>query len=163
MKNVNFSTCKRDFGFKISIFNNRAYFQNLDIYIAKFSFQSLCIGKPQTIMLTLSQYGAATLNFICVMDIYLRDGVMSYMSSYFSRGPELAVVKSKVKALVKTQEEKFLEALTISFLHRPTLEKTVFFYPSKTNVPHHIKISQVIYWFLYNGEHCSLLSKDFLK
>ena len=96
-------------------------------------------------MLTLSQYGVATLNFICVMDIYLRDAVMSYMSSYFSRGPELAVVKSKVKALVKTQEEKFLEALTISFLHRPALEKTVFFYPSKTNVPHHIKISQVIY------------------
>ena len=38
MKNVNYSSCKRDFRFKISIFNNRAYFQNLDIYIAKFSF-----------------------------------------------------------------------------------------------------------------------------
>ena len=79
MKNVNCSTCERDFRFKTSIFDNRAYFQNLDIYIVKFSFYSpLCIGKLQIIMLTLSQYGAVTLNFICVMDI-LR--VMSYMSS----------------------------------------------------------------------------------
>ena len=38
MKNINCSTCKGDFRFKISIFNNRAYFQNLDIYIPKFSF-----------------------------------------------------------------------------------------------------------------------------
>ena len=38
MKNGNCSTCKRDFRFKISIFNNGAYFKNLDMCIAKFSF-----------------------------------------------------------------------------------------------------------------------------
>ena len=50
-----------------------------------------------------------------------------------------------MNALVKTQGEKSLEALTISFLHWPTSERIVFFNPSKTNVPYHIETSQLIF------------------
>ena len=68
MKNGNCSTYKRDFRFKISIFNNRAYFKNLDMCIAKFPFNSFCRGKPQIIVLTLSTVWG------CYTEFYLRDG-----------------------------------------------------------------------------------------
>ena len=88
--------------------------------------------------------------FWCFQRVYKETGDIKWVKNKNLTSKHSYGFKKTIMAkLVEKQCNNFL----ILFIHK----KFVFFYPSKTNIIHHIETSQVIYWFLYDGEHWSLL------